>query len=420
MTKYRGFITAAAALVLAILIMMAWFGEDFPSGLPKHRIGIRVVNGVGEFYERSTGKTFVPRGNNYIRLSGEPTGAGYHSTFDPGVYDHNRAATALAQMHGDGYNVVRAFLNNEKIGTPTGGLSTAYLANVADFVKLGSQYQIYTILTQDWLPGGKYQEILNQECCALFSDANLLRLSRAGMKAFQQYYADLIPGLSQQGTPTDWIFSYELANELYYARTLPPLSLTSGTVIGVNSKGYDMSSLAGKEAMITETMPYWINGVRGTIRQKDPTALVSVGFMETWKLDEGNDVVSMAWPAIWSSMADFIDLHPYRLPLKPDDAASALGKQVDGFGMAGMQEKPILMGEFGAQKNFFTANEAALVLAAWQVASCPYGFDGWLLWTWDLQTAGPDFTHYWNALDGSGAINAAIAPKNRPNPCSWE
>jgi hypothetical protein len=128
----------------------------------------------------------------------------------------------------------------------------------------------------------------------------------------------------------------------------------------------------------------------------------------------------MAWPAIWSSMADFIDLHPYRLPLKPNDAASALGKQVDGFGMAGMQEKPILMGEFGAPKNFFTANEAALMLGAWQVASCPYGFDGWLLWTWDLQTAGPDFTHYWNALDDSGAINAALAPKNRPNPCSWE
>ena len=34
---------------------------------PVHRIGARVVDGVGEFYDTSTGERFVPRGMNYNR-----------------------------------------------------------------------------------------------------------------------------------------------------------------------------------------------------------------------------------------------------------------------------------------------------------------------------------------------------------------
>ena len=37
--------------------------------VPAHRIGVRVVDGVGEFYDRETGERFVPRGSNYVRLA---------------------------------------------------------------------------------------------------------------------------------------------------------------------------------------------------------------------------------------------------------------------------------------------------------------------------------------------------------------
>lgn len=62
-----------------------------------------------------------------------------------------------------------------------------------------------------------------------------------------------------------------------------------------------------------------------------------------------------------------------------------------------------------------TAESAASVLQQWQVGSCPYGFSGWLLWTWDLP-ASPN-NNFWPALSGNGGINSAIEPAVRPNAC---
>jgi hypothetical protein len=47
------------------------------------------------------------------------------------------------------------------------------------------------------------------------------------------------------------------------------------------------------------------------------------------------------------------------------------------------------------------------------VESCNYGFDGWLLWTWDTE----EQTDFYSGLTGEGLINQVLAPVNRPNPC---
>ncbi|MET0696664.1 MAG: hypothetical protein ABWZ58_04480 [Acidimicrobiia bacterium] len=39
----------------------------------EHRIGVRLVDGAGQFYDRLSGARFVPRGVNLIRLSGGGT-----------------------------------------------------------------------------------------------------------------------------------------------------------------------------------------------------------------------------------------------------------------------------------------------------------------------------------------------------------
>jgi len=57
---------------------------------------------------------------------------------------------------------------------------------------------------------------------------------------------------------------------------------------------------------------------------------------------------------------------------------------------------------------------AAEDLAKWQAASCEFGFNGWLLWTWDTH----EQTELWNGMSENGEINAALAPENRPDPCS--
>jgi hypothetical protein len=79
----------------------------------EHRIGVRVVNGVGEFYDRVTGQKFVPRGNNFIRIGPQTDLSGarivYHTLFDLGGYNASEAEDALRRMHANGYNVVRVF-----------------------------------------------------------------------------------------------------------------------------------------------------------------------------------------------------------------------------------------------------------------------------------------------------------------------
>jgi hypothetical protein len=113
-------------------------------------------------------------------------------------------------------------------------------------------------------------------------------------------------------------------------------------------------------------------------------------------------------PAIWQSQIDFVDLHAYpgfELNLK---------QHVENFGVNGMEEKPIIMGEFGGEiSRFSSIQDAAKRLVKWQVESCSYGFDGWIFWTWDL-TEQPDF---FNALMKDGAINGVLAPVIRPDPC---
>jgi hypothetical protein len=79
-----------------------------------------------------------------------------------------------------------------------------------------------------------------------------------------------------------------------------------------------------------------------------------------------------------------------------------------------MEEKPIMMGEFGAFKSqFSTTQRGATALQNWQVESCQYGFDGWLLWHWDTVDA-----NIWNALDADELIARTLSPLEMPDPCS--
>jgi hypothetical protein len=105
----------------------------------KHHIGVRVVNGVGEFYNRITGEKFIPRGMNYVRLASQTKMDGSstfgHSLFDPGKYNSIRVSGDLSKMHADGYNVVRVFLSPDTMGTQTGGFSQQYMKNIRLYPK---------------------------------------------------------------------------------------------------------------------------------------------------------------------------------------------------------------------------------------------------------------------------------------------
>ncbi len=384
--------------------------------LPEHHIAIRIVNEVGEFYNRETGEKFIPRGMNYVRLAPQTKMDGSstfgHSLFDSGQYNSLRVSGDLAKMHNDGYNVVRVFLSPDTMGTASGGFSSAYIKNIVGFLELAKTNQIYVMFTLDWIPGGKWGQILSAGCCETFALMNANFLPPAGLKANQVFFQDFARELIKQGAPTEYIFSYQLRNEMFYDMDQPPLSFTTGKVTTANGKTYDMSSPDDKTKMIEENNVFWLNAVRAAILEVDPTVLVSVGFFhpqEPHPSRIGDPRYAVSAPAIWESQLDFIDLHAYpgfELNLK---------QYVENFGVNGMEAKPIVMGEFGGEiSRFSSIFSAAQAFVDWQVESCKYGFDGWLFWTWDLSEQ-PDF---FNALMQDGAINGALAPVLRPDPCA--
>jgi Cellulase (glycosyl hydrolase family 5) len=380
-----------------------------------HRLGVRIVNGTGEFYDRVTNDKFIARGNNYIRLGAQTTSSGgsqiYHSLFDPGRYDTNRVSTDFKRMHADGYNVVRVFLSQNTIASASGGLSVDYLRNMADLLTQARANDLYVIFTLDWLPGGRYGDILNGDCCDLFNFMNIHFLSRSGLEANRAFFQDLVQGLVSAGAPMDPIMAYELRNELYFDADQPPLSLSKGMILAANGRSYDMSNPQDKKKMIDENLVYWIDYVRTAILQVDPTALVTVGFFQPQQPNPtraGDPRLVSTYPAIWQSQADFVDLHAY------PGGDLDLKQLVENFGMAGFKAKPIIMGEFGAgEDSFASLDAAAKALMAWQVESCRYGFDGWLLWTWDL-----DNGEFYPAVQDNGIIERVLAPGGRPDPCS--
>ena len=385
---------------------------------PVHRIGVRVVDGGGEFYNRITGDTFIPRGNNYIRLANQQGMSGetflYHSTFNVDRYDPARAEAALCAMHADGYNVVRVFLNGacraECIGDPSGKLSSAHVANVADFLRRAKLQDIVVILTTDSEPGTPYYlRLLDTTWSEDFGGTNSSYLTQGGILAGKAFWQDLIQALLAQGAPLDAVLAYELRNELFFETNAAPLSLSSGTVTTATGKRYDMASQEDRQRMMDEGLVLWIDQIRAAILELDPTALVTVGFFPPDRPNSWNSAPRYirTHPAVWESTLDFVDLHPY-------PGGYSLGKLMENFGSRGLSKKPIVMGELGASRSTYaTEDGAAQGLHDWQVDSCHYGFDGWLLWTWDTA----EQTDFYNGLEGEGKINQALAPANRPDPC---
>jgi hypothetical protein len=391
--------------------------------LAPHRIGVRSSSsGFAEFYDRSTGNSFTPRGNNYIRLASQVDSSGnatfYHSTFNVGLYDPDRADTALAQMQTNGYNAVRIFLNGccpNSIGDAAGGLSTAYIANLVDFLEKAKAHSVYAIITIDWLPsyGGYSDHYAN---CTQFSSYNTLNLCAGGVEGNAAFFHDLVAALIVHSAALDSVLAYELRNEYYNESDHAPLNQTSGMVTAANGTSYDMSSPTSQQQMMDDGLTYFTDQVRAAIVALDPTALVTVGFFWPQQPNPtriGDPRLISVYPAIANSTADFVDIHGYSVP-----GDLTVPQLVQNYGFIGyQQQKPVFMGEFGAFKSDYPIiSDAAAALQSWQTDTCPYQVKGWLLWTWDTDDS-EEGTSGWTALSGDGLVNSVLAPIFRPDPC---
>lgn len=402
------------------LLLQACIAACLSQPATQHRIAVRLVNGVGEFYFRDTGAVFTPRGNNYVRLAPQTHHPGYgqpsvyHSLFNVGGYDRDDAEAQLSLMQSDGYNTVRVWLNTcclTGIGSASGGLSPAYLANVVDFLNRAKSHGLFVLIVSDFVPeAGGYSGLVTADPRFVFP--NIFYLTAGGVRAYSKYWTDVVTGLAALKAPFEAILGWEIQNELYFDSTAVPLSLTSGTVNTANGKTYDLSSVTARQAMLDDNLIYFIDQVRSSILSVDPTALVTISFFQPQAPNPtrlGDPRLIRTYPAICCSTADFIDLHPYVLDL-------TLAQLVQNYESTGLTSKPLIMGEYGTTlANAVSPEAAGSMLQKWQVDSCAYGFRGWLLWTWDLSNTVDN--SFWAARSEGGSVDQALRPLNRPNAC---
>ncbi len=387
--------------------------EPSPSPLPEHRIGIRVVDGPGEFYDRETGEIFVPRGANYVFVP-------HNGTMDnlllrEGVYDPLRTRSDFNRLASLGYNTVRVFLDQCSMGlgciTEQGrtGLNENYLSNIADMSLAAREAGVYILFTSNDLPdGGGYADEANRDSGELFAGyRNSYYLRPEAISATRRYWRDLLNGLQEQEAAFDAILAWQLLNEQWMFKDQPPLSLSSG-LVETTTGFYDMSDQAQKELMVSDGIKHYIAQMKEEILIHDPTALVTMGFFVP-------ELVAPGWYVETASLLqdsglDFFDFHAYSGPI-------SLEEHAQGFGMVDYSEKPIILGEYGPFRHTYTRlDSAARATSAWVAESCRLGFDGWLYWTY-YPAAANISDRTWGLVDEEEYLLELFAPVNQPDPC---
>ncbi len=386
------------------------------------RIGVRVVDGEGEFYNTVTGERFVARGVNYVDMQSHGW-ATFDSALATDVYDEGRIRTAFENLSGLGYNAVRLFFDICNVGSycltdeGRGGLNPAYLDNLAAFTRLADEYGIYLILTSNDIPDfGGYGEIANRDASDMFEGyRNTHFMTGSGVEAFEAYWTDLMAELAARDTAWNAVLGWSLLNEQWIFKDQPPWSLTSGVVQNGTGQSYDLSDPDQKRSLLADNLILITERVSAIIKGTDPDALVTMGFFNPQFPNAtgiGGDWYVDTEPLLAGATLDFFDFHAY------PDWDLPIDKIAENYGMLQHRDKPVIMGEVGSSAAFIP-NIVTAVRAEqeWMVASCLEGFDGWLHWGYYAFPAGVD-EHPPYTFDMAGRLfETALAPVNRPDAC---
>lgn len=379
----------------------------------EHRFAIRPVNGVGEFYDKQTNETFIPRGTNYVFI---PLGSAHSILlFKVGLYDPQRTRNDFAQLASLGYNTVRVFLDHCNNGAgcigdnDNVGLNPNYLDNIADMMFAARETGIFILFTSNDLPDqGGYSEEANADSGETFAGyRNSYYLRPQAITATRRYWRDLLTGLVERNAAFDAVLGWQLLNEQWMFRDQPPLSLTSG-IVETTTGSYDMSDPNQKTQMVSDGIVYYIAQMKEEILAHDATALVTMGFFVP-------EIAAPGWYVETASLLeksdlDFFDFHAY-------PGGASVQKHAELFGMVGYDAKPILLGEYGAFRHIYSdIDSAARALTEWVADSCEYGFDGWLYWAYDPADASAG-DQTWGLVDEGNYLLHLFAPVNQPDLC---
>jgi hypothetical protein len=225
---------------------------------PEHPIRILTVDGVGEFHDARIGKTFVPRGVNYVFV---PRADGRVETtlLQVGRYNPLRIRRDFGRLASLGYNTVRTFLDLCATGPgcigdgDNSGLNPAYLDNIADMIEAAREAGLFLLVTSNDLPEhGGYAEEANRGAGEDFAGyRNAYYLTHSAVNATRRYWRDLMTGLIEREAALDAVLAWELLNEQWMFPDQPPLSLAAG-MVETTTGVYDLGDPRQKRQMVAD------------------------------------------------------------------------------------------------------------------------------------------------------------------------
>jgi len=408
-------ILVATAVPLPAMQTSARAQEDVP-----HRIGVRVADGVGEFYDTVTGKRFVPRGANYIDFHSAETGSLQDRVLATNTYDPERVRTAFGALAARGYNTVRIFFDSCMVGPycitqwDTPGLNPAYMDNLADLIRIAASEGIYLQLTSNDIPdGGGYGDRANRDSDAQIAGyRNAHFLTPGGAETFAQYWRDILTELNARDAPTEAVLGWQLVNEQWFFRLQPPFSLDEGIVSSAAGE-YDMSDPAQKQQMAVDNVLNYLNTAVAVIHDLDPGTLVTSGFFAPQYPNPtvtGGDWYVETAPLMGRADLDYFDFHAY------PGGDLDVRRVAENFGMLDHPEIPVVMGEYGAFRHLYPGLDGAgIALTNWIADSCALGFDGWLYWEYYGQPTPGDYM--WGMVAQDNMLLDRMSPDTMPDPC---
>ena len=401
--------------------------DEAPLQLEVPRIDVRVVEGIGEFYNTATNETFVPRGVNYVDFVQNSRGGFHDGVFATNTYDPKRVRTAFQHLADSGYNTVRIFFDTcgfgpECIGNNGNGLNPEYLDNMVDLMHIAGEEGIYLMLTANSMPeDAGYWEYFNDQ----INEENVLYgfdsyensdwLHPAGMEIRRRYWQDLMQGMTERNAPPEVVLGWQITNEAWLFGAMPPLSLDEGLVETANGQSYDMADPEQKRLMVTDGWLHVMDEIIPIIKAYDPEALTTMGFFAPQFPNEtyiGGDWWVDTAPMVSIAPVDFWDFHAYF------DTDLSVEGQAENFGMIADQAKPVIMGEAASGQDIHSSAITSYTYAVdWYDRSCDVGFDGWLHWgyyPWPKEVGGKP----WTLLDADGFLFEQLSPAVLPDPCN--
>ena len=415
-------------LLIIVLFLSACSGPPLKPELRElSRISIRNQQGHPEFYEKTSGKRFVPQGVNWVQLakSNEKWPANISFNDDYFSSHSSEIKSSLKEIGKLGYNVVRIRIDAKGITGPRDRveLNPRYVRNLIQFIRAANDEKLYVLLTGQWLPENYYQ--LDSHIQDQTSGINQLLLSKGLIHAFAQYEADLIRTIKSEAPELlKGIFAFDLWNEQSFSAKDLPFSKTTGIFVANGEKKYYLSNASSRQKLADDSTLRWVNEVALEIKSVEPELLITSSVftpLEVRRKEYDGVYVSGSEWGDWrqpfrltmleKSKLDFLQIHPYphSLAYKIDDDL----KSLEFFRLK--RTKPILIGEFGVHKKDFPSFDSALpAIKSYLDQACGHQFAGWIFWTWDTyqQNRADDL---WNMTDHDSKIAKVLSP----NTLNW-